>query len=163
MPCTVLCPSISLSRPHYHSTAHTFNVSCLYFVQPLTLVRAWTFLMMRFLCWFSRIHFEILWIQIDWLASLTRPPEGSCPLDGIWYSLQCVVKILHSEFYKTKFTWTHCSVLLWFYNINHANQVSNQLIFQIMTLNTSIVCLGLKICSVRWIQKHFHFDDLNYL
>ena len=61
-----------------------FHGSCSYLAQSLTLVWAWTLLIIGFLCSFSRIpwYFEILWIH--WHASWSRPTEGSCPLDGIY-------------------------------------------------------------------------------
>ena len=72
-------------RPTFVTTLQPtiFNRSYSYLVQPLTLVGAWTLLIMFFM-FISRTqcHFEILLIQRQ--TSWTRPAEGSHALVGIF-------------------------------------------------------------------------------
>ena len=66
--------SVPISLP-LHLQPTIFHGSCLYLVQPLTLVVAWTLLIMGFLCLFSGIlwDFEILRILTYLLLGLGQP------------------------------------------------------------------------------------------
>ena len=59
---------------------------CLYLVQPLTLVGAWTLLIMGvYIVHFLESSGTLkLYQYTDWLASWKRPAEGSCALDSIF-------------------------------------------------------------------------------
>ena len=70
-PAPSVCPYVCTSvHPAFVTTLQPtiFNGFCSYSVQPITLVAAWTLLIVGFLCLFSSIqwHFEILWMH--WLT-----------------------------------------------------------------------------------------------
>ena len=80
-----VCPSVRSSRPVTTLQPTIFNGSCSYLVQPLTLVGVWILLVMRLLCSFLGSSDTLkIYEFTDWLASWTRPAEGSHPMDGIF-------------------------------------------------------------------------------
>ena len=98
LPC-IVCLSV---RPALVTTLHPtiFNGSCTNVVQSLTLVGAWSLLIMGLRCSLLGSSGTFKFYEYtDWLVSWIRPAEGSRPLDGIFLLIQ---------FHYTPAQWSWC-------------------------------------------------------
>ena len=122
--CPSVCPSVppSILPSIYHSIALAQHMSYSYLVQSLTLIGAWTLLIMGFLRSFLGSNGTFKFYEYTaWLASWTRPAEGSCPLDGIFIlcglpTMINTMKLLHDNYLDAhnmlSANWFSCGITL---------------------------------------------------